>query len=65
MSAIDTLKNDRNAIISIVAEFYLDDKWLKQAKIDKFENHPRELEVRRYAAWFFVYDHQKNVIYIK
>jgi hypothetical protein len=60
------LRNDRDAIISVVAEYYtFDDKYLRRAAIKNMDDPERatELEPIKHADWLFAYDTKKNIIY--
>lgn len=67
MSATVNLRNDRNAIIAVVAEHYLfDDKYLKRATIKGINDPEREpglQPIHHNSNWIFAYDTKKNVIY--
>lgn len=61
-----TIRNDRNAIIAIVAEHVIsDDKYLRKAKIKALAEQPKELRVTHHNSnWHFAYDNRANVIYV-
>lgn len=60
------LRNDRDAIIAIVAEHVIfDDKYLRKAKIKLLTDQPKGLKsVQHNSNWTFAYDSRANVIYI-
>lgn len=61
-----SIRNDKDAIISIVAELYTaDDASLRQASFSAFENKPRDVTIIHYGAWAYAYDRRNNVIYVK
>lgn len=61
----NSVRNSRDVIIALVAEWFLDDKWIKKAQIAKLENKPFNIQIINSGAWYFAYDHYKNVIYVK
>lgn len=68
MSAIDTLRNDKDAIISIVSEHYiLDQREIKEMKFGPFDNHPCKApkSAIRHGEWVFCYHRDTGTLYIK
>lgn len=61
----NSVRNSRDVIISLVAEWFLDDRWLRKAKIENLGNKPHDLQTINSGVWYFAYDHHKNVIYVK
>lgn len=65
MSAIEELRNDKNALISIVAEHYiLCRQEIKDIQFKKFNNHKCP-NVIQHGQWVFCYHRDMGVVYIK
>lgn len=60
------LRNDRDAVISVVAEHYTtDDKYLRRAKILSLKDCPDKLKkIEHSTNWIFAYDSRSNIVYI-
>ena len=61
-----TLRNDRDVIIAIVAEHIIfDDKYLRRATIKSLDDPERGMDViiQHNQNWVFAYDSRKNIIY--
>lgn len=68
MSAIDELRNDRDAIISIVTEHYiLNEQEIEEMEIRLFDNHTCSTpdNVVEHGGWVFCYHRDMGVLYIK
>ncbi|RJR10598.1 hypothetical protein C4588_02910 [Candidatus Parcubacteria bacterium] len=61
----NSVRNDRDAIIAIVAEWFLDNQWVRKARIQPLSSKPPNLETKNSGVWYFAYDHHKNIIYVK
>lgn len=63
---VSGLRNDRDAIIAIVAEHIMaDDKKLHRAKIFGMIDKPPGIEIIEHNSnWVFAYDEKNNNIYI-
>lgn len=61
-----TVRNDRDAIIAIVAEHYMaNDKYLRKAKIRALADKPDGLDIIHHNSnWHFAYDSRSNIIYV-
>lgn len=60
------LRNDRDAVIAIVAEHYTaDDKYLRRATMAPLKDRPNNIKlIHHNTNWVFGYDSRSNVIYV-
>lgn len=68
MSAIETLRNDKDAIIGILSEHYLLDKdEIKEMKFRPYDNHicSTPQNTIHHGEWVFCYHRDMGVLYIK
>lgn len=68
MSALTNLRNDKDAIISILAEHYLLGKdEIKEMEFRPFDNHKCSTpnNVIYHGKWVFCYHRDMGVLYIK
>lgn len=69
MSTLDTLRNDKDAIIAILAEHYwLDEEEIKELEFRAFDDYDYTrlgCEVIHHGEWVFCYHLDEGVLYIK
>ena len=68
MSAIDTLRNDKDAIIAVLAEHYfLSSQEKKEIEFKSFGNHKCSTpdNIIYHGEWVFCYHRDIGVLYIK
>ena len=67
MSAIDTLKNDKDAIIAIISEhFDLHPSEIRDMGFKPFKKHnPNCKNVINHGEWIFCYHRDMGVLYIE
>lgn len=60
------LRNDKDAAIAVVAEWYVEyDRVLRRANFKKLEAAPPDLQIHNYGAWRYAYDPNTNTIYMR
>lgn len=60
------IRNDRNAVIAIVAEHVTaDDRYLRRAVIQALVDCPKNIKLLEHNSnWIFGYDSKANIIYV-
>lgn len=66
MSALESLRNDKDAILAILSEYFdLSDKEKSSIKMRPFDNHNCSRTAIRHGEWLFCYHREVGVLYIK